>query len=195
MGSPSSAHASSSYSPTKPSPPVAARSIWAPTNPASSPLPPPINPSAVGSFESLPNTTHQAFAPASSGGGGIASAFARHPSFSSPAIPLPQPTPPATIGLARSPSLFGNFQPFAPQSGTPSRALPIPASFANPQSSDLSPHASVFARSPQRGAYGPGAAEIPAVQTGWPDLGTPLPQAVFPAGPPPSLFGRPFSHG
>ncbi|KAK4702215.1 hypothetical protein P7C70_g4013, partial [Phenoliferia sp. Uapishka_3] len=163
---------------TKASPPVGVRSIWAPTNATSSALPPPANPSEIGLFESLPNTTHQ---PAST-------AFSRKPSLSNAGTALPHPTPATTVGLARSPSLFGNFSPFASPS---SRPLPLPSSFATSQPSDLSPHANIFAGSPQRNA---------SIPSGWPDAGgfagSPQRNASVPNGwPDAGGFGRPFPQG
>jgi hypothetical protein len=86
------------------------------------------------SFEALPNITHQSMTPA------------RNPSFSSA-------MPPTT----NSPSLFGNFSPFAPSSPMPQYARPPAQSSpmgmyaATPaRASDLSPLANVFSQSPQR---------------------------------------------
>jgi hypothetical protein len=153
------------------SPPVG-RSIWAPTEGSASASP---NPVSRGSFESLPNLTHQAVSagasPSSSlwarpspldntTGSNSALPTSRHPSFSSGSIVNPSPlgqqlpsSPP------RAPlSLFGNFSPFA--SSSPPLPVSTPSGANNvfaPPNSDLSPSAFPFvSRSPQRPAY-PGA--------------------------------------
>ncbi|KAI5480764.1 protein SMG7 [Pseudohyphozyma bogoriensis] len=142
---------------TTASPPAPAptRSIW---GPGTSTALPPANASNIESFESLPNTTHQALAP----GGGQPRG-----SFSSPPVPHPpQSIPPP-------PSLYGNFSPFG---HPPSRTLPPPHSLA-PAASDLSPLANPFTGSPGNSSpFGTGAHS-----GGWPAMAMSPSNQQYPA--------------
>ncbi|ORY89353.1 hypothetical protein BCR35DRAFT_300502 [Leucosporidium creatinivorum] len=158
--SPPSAFAQSSLLPG--SPPIgsgAGRSIW-------SDSPQLQQPSFVtrGSFESLPNMTHQAFQPQATSNspnagssawarpspfdGSIAnnplppagSNVARHPSFSSGGLSPLGPGQPGSPPLEPL-SLFGNFSPFASPSRSAALPLPVPSHNAATSTPSQHPHA------------------------------------------------------
>lgn len=141
---------------------TSSRSIWAPTGgfPGAFPSPSPV--AAAETFESLPNTTHQAL-----GGPSLmtSTSFSRHQSFSGSGGELPVPSS-LGGGPSSTPSLFGSFAPFA--------TSPRPSSLQIQQQqspSDLSPLANPFTGSPRRYPAAP-----PIVPVGWPPL-SPYPPA------------------
>ncbi|KAM0753096.1 hypothetical protein T439DRAFT_378820 [Meredithblackwellia eburnea MCA 4105] len=175
---------SSAFSPSVsiPSSSATHRSIWAPTDPLSNALPSPNHPSAPSSFEAIPNTTHHHHSLSQSN-----EHFARQPSLSSSPSKvslLPQPgshiSPvPSGPALARSPSLFGHFSPFAQSSPPAIMAYPIsPPVHFPPAGSELSPHANPFSGVPPHSSSDH--------SSGWPieyiNHQQPPPSANFPPG-------------